>query len=100
MRRFRSICSVMALALVSGAARAEEVLVTSGYDPFLRGLGMAVVFTVIGLCLFGVAFIVMGKVIPFSIRKEIEEDHNTALAIVLGSVILGIAIIVAAAIHG
>jgi uncharacterized membrane protein YjfL (UPF0719 family) len=38
------------------------------------------------------------KVIPFSVRKEIEEDQNTALAIIMGSVILGLAIIIAASV--
>jgi uncharacterized membrane protein YjfL (UPF0719 family) len=42
----------------------------------------------------------MTKVAPFSVRKEIEEDQNTALAVLMGSVILGIAIIVAAAVQG
>ena len=32
--------------------------------------------------------------------KEIEEDQNTALAILIGSVILGLAIIISAAIGG
>ena len=58
------------------------------------------VFAGIGLIVFGVAFFLMVKVTPFSVRKEIEEDQNTALAIVIGAVILGIAQIIAAAIHG
>lgn len=58
------------------------------------------VFTAIGLLLFGLAFWIMDRVTPFSLRKELEEDHNTALAIVLASVIIGIALIVSAAIHG
>lgn len=60
----------------------------------------ALVFVLVGLVLFGVAVIIMNKVAPFSIRKEIEDDQNTALAIVMGSVIIGIAMIVSAAIHG
>lgn len=59
-----------------------------------------VVFSMIGLCVFLLAFFLIEKVTPFSIKKEIEEDQNTALGIVLGSMILGIAIIVAAAIGG
>ena len=58
------------------------------------------VFAGIGLAVFALAFFLMIKVTPFSIRKEIEEDQNTALAIIIGAVILGISIIVAAAIHG
>jgi uncharacterized membrane protein YjfL (UPF0719 family) len=63
-------------------------------------LGSSVVFVLLGLVFFGVAFWVMNKVAPFSIRKEIEEDQNVALGVVIGSVILGISVIVAAAIQG
>ena len=38
---------------------------------------------------------IIGKISPFSIRKEIEEDQNTALAVLLASIILGIATLVA-----
>jgi len=53
-------------------------------------------YTGIGVAVFFIAFVVMVKVIPFSVRKEIEEDQNTALAIIMGSVILGLALIIAA----
>ena len=59
-----------------------------------------VVFVVLGLIVFALAFLVIAKATPFSVRKEIEEDQNVALAIVIGAVILGSAIIIAAAIHG
>jgi putative membrane protein len=57
-------------------------------------------FSIIGLLLFSLAFWIMEKATPFSVRKEIEEDQNTALAIVIASVIIGIALIVSAAVHG
>lgn len=70
-------------------------------DPeFLNHFVAALVFAVLGLIFFALAFFIMGKVTPFSIRKEIEEDQNTALGIVMGSVILGIAIIIGMAIQG
>lgn len=59
-----------------------------------------VIFTVFGLLIFGVAYTIIVKATPFSIRKELEEDHNTAIAIVIASVIIGIALIIAAAIQG
>jgi uncharacterized membrane protein YjfL (UPF0719 family) len=59
-----------------------------------------IVFVVLGLIIFALAFLVIAKSTPFSVRKEIEEDHNVALAIVIASVILGTALIIAAAIHG
>mgnify|MGYP001161343116 CR=1 FL=1 len=52
----------------------------------------------VGLVLFGVGAWVMDKVTPFSIVKEIEEDQNTALAILMGCVFIGLAIIISAAI--
>ena len=57
------------------------------------------VFVLIGLIVFALAFVVITKVAPFSVRKEIEDDQNIALAIVIGSVILGSALIIAAAVH-
>ena len=57
-------------------------------------------FTLFGLIMFAIAFWIIVKVSPFSIRKEIEEDQNTSLAIIIGSVIIGIALIVSAAVHG
>ena len=58
------------------------------------------VFVVFGLIVFALAFLVIAKATPFSVRKEIEEDHNIALAIVIAAVILGSALIIAAAVHG
>ncbi|HET9524902.1 MAG TPA: DUF350 domain-containing protein [Pyrinomonadaceae bacterium] len=66
----------------------------------LQTVVTTVVFVVLGLIVFAIAFLVIGKSTPFSVRKEIEEDHNVALAIVIASVILGSALIIAAAIHG
>ncbi len=60
----------------------------------------SIVFSAIGMVFFGLTFWIATKVAPFSIRKEIEEDQNTALGIVLGSLIIGIALIVSAALHG
>jgi len=36
------------------------------------------------MIVFGIAFKIFVKLSPFSVRKEIEEDQNTALAIILG----------------
>jgi uncharacterized membrane protein YjfL (UPF0719 family) len=69
-------------------------------DPFARLVFTTVILTVVGLIFFAFAFWIIVKVSPFSIRKEIEEDQNTSLAIIIGSVIIGIALIVSAAVHG
>lgn len=53
-------------------------------------------YTGIGVGIFLAAFYLIVKITPFSIRKEIEEDQNTALGIVIGAVIIGLALIVSA----
>jgi uncharacterized membrane protein YjfL (UPF0719 family) len=54
------------------------------------------VYGLIGIGLFGVSFLVFSKLMPFSVRKEIEEDQNTALGIIIGSFMIGLAIVLAA----
>lgn len=69
-------------------------------EAFVKHFAHSIIYVLVGVVFFAVAFWIIQKVTPFSIRKEIEEDQNTALAIVIASVFLGIAIIIAAAIHG
>jgi uncharacterized membrane protein YjfL (UPF0719 family) len=59
-----------------------------------------VIFVTIGLVVFTVAFLIVVLVAPFSVKKEIEEDQNTSLAIIIGSIIIGLAMIISAAISG
>jgi len=59
-----------------------------------------IVFVAIGLVVFLLAFFLVVMLAPFSVKKEIEEDHNTSLAIIIGAMIIGIAMIISSAIHG
>ena len=70
------------------------------FRELLPVLVTTLLFVLLGLVVFALAYMVIDKVTPFSVRKELEEDHNVALAIVIASVILGTALIIAAAIHG
>jgi uncharacterized membrane protein YjfL (UPF0719 family) len=70
------------------------------WDQLERTLIVALAFALLGLVLFAAAFGIIVKITPFSIRKEIEEDQNTSLAILIAAVMIGISIIVAASIHG
>ena len=69
-------------------------------DHVINGIVYVVLFSLIGMAVFGLAFFVIAKVTPFSLRKEIEEDQNTALGVLIGSIMIGLSIIIAAAIHG
>lgn len=69
-------------------------------NQLLQQILVAAVFSVLGLLILGLVWFVLVKILPFSLRKEVEEDQNIALGIVLGALILGISLIIAAAIHG
>jgi putative membrane protein len=60
----------------------------------------AIIFAVIGLVVLALSIVLMSKLMPLPFWKEIEEDQNTALGIMVGSIVIGISIIIAAAIHG
>lgn len=69
------------------------------FEAILQPLLASVIFSFVGVVVFGVAFFIIVKATPFSIRKEIEEDQNTSLGIVIGSVIIGLALIISSAIR-
>lgn len=59
----------------------------------------ACVFALLGILIFIGAFALVDKLTPYHLWKEIVEDHNTALAILIGLMSLGMCIIIAAAVH-
>lgn len=58
------------------------------------------IYAGIGIGLFIVAFIILDLLTPGKLWEEIEQKQNTAVAIFAGSIAIGIAIIVAASVHG
>jgi uncharacterized membrane protein YjfL (UPF0719 family) len=59
----------------------------------------AVVYAILGILIFCISFIVVDKMTPYDLWKEIVENHNNALAIMVGAMSIGICIIIAAAVH-
>ncbi|MFO0572673.1 MAG: DUF350 domain-containing protein [Polyangia bacterium] len=59
----------------------------------------ALIFSSIGIVMFALAFLVIRKVMPFNVYKELEEDQNIALGILLASIMIGISIIISSAIR-
>ncbi len=89
-----------AIGRLGGVSLADDVPGSGRVLLDAQGIVAALAYAGIGVAVFAVAFWVMAKVIPFSVRKEIEEDQNTALGVIMGSVVIGLAIIIGAAIHG
>jgi uncharacterized membrane protein YjfL (UPF0719 family) len=65
----------------------------------LTNLLAAIVFAVLGIVVFAISFVVLDRITPYSLWREIVEKQNIALAILIGLVSLGLGVIIAAAIH-
>lgn len=65
----------------------------------LNNVVNAIVYAAIGIVIFAGAFLVIDKATPYNLWKEIVQEHNLALAILLGAMSLGICVIIAAAVH-
>ena len=59
----------------------------------------ALIYSVLGILIFVVFFVIIDRMTPYHLWKEIVQEHNMALAILVGAMSLGICIIIAAAIH-
>lgn len=59
----------------------------------------ALLYAVLGIVIFVVSFAVIDKMTPYALWKEIVEEKNVALAILVGAMSLGVSIIIAAAVH-
>jgi putative membrane protein len=59
----------------------------------------ALIYAVLGIFIFVVAFAIIDKLTPYHLWKEIVEDHNMALAILIGAMSIGMCIIIAMAIR-
>ncbi len=58
----------------------------------------ALIYAVVGILILIIAFVLVDRLTPGSLWKEIIEEKNTALAVMMGSISIGISIVIAAAI--
>ena len=59
----------------------------------------ALIFAVLGIVVFVVAFAILARLAPFDVWKEIVQEHNVAAAVLAGAVALGLCWIIAATMH-
>ena len=55
-------------------------------------------YVILGVVLLGLSWKVIEWLTPFSLRKEIEDDQNMAIAILIGSLFVSISILIGAVI--
>lgn len=60
----------------------------------------SLIYSILGVVVFWISFVIIDKLTPYELWVELVERKNLSLAIVVAAMCLGIAIIVAAAIHG
>lgn len=67
-------------------------------DDLMQHLVAALVYALLGIVIFVLAFVILDRLTPGSLWKEIIDEHNTALAVMMGAISIGLSIIIAAAI--
>ncbi|MBP9714764.1 MAG: DUF350 domain-containing protein [Sterolibacterium sp.] len=68
-------------------------------DINLHQLANSLIYSLLGVIIFWLSFVIIDKITPYDLWSEIVKEKNIALATVVAAMCLGIAIIVAAAIH-
>jgi len=66
----------------------------------LTNLQNSVVFSLLGVVIFWLCFVIIDKITPYQLWREVVEKNNLALAVIVAAMCIGIAMIIAAAIHG
>src|SRR6185312_9868721 len=66
----------------------EQPVNTANWGPIVN----SIVFSLIGLAIYVVGFIILDKVTPYHLWREINEKQNVALAILVGSIAIGLAL--------
>ena len=60
----------------------------------------SIVYALVGVVIFWLCFLLIDKITPTDLWREIVDKQNRALALVVAAMCLGISVIIAAAIHG
>ena len=66
----------------------------------LKPIINSVLFSLLGIAILLIGYLIIEKITPENTWKEIVQKNNVALAIVFGALIIGISMIISAAIHG
>jgi putative membrane protein len=68
------------------------------HAPLWRMILDATIFGVIGIVLLILGYYIWELVTPYNLRRELQENKNVAVAVVAASFVLGMAIVVGAAV--
>ena len=66
----------------------------------LKYIAASVLYSFIGIAILLICFVIVEKITPENLWKEIIEKRNNALAILAAAFMIAIAMIISSAIHG
>lgn len=72
---------------------------TNAFANLANNFAAALVFALLGVVMFIVAFMIFDRLTPGSLWKELLDDQNVALGNLMAGIAIALAIIIAAAIH-
>ena len=101
--KFRLVSSALTtLSLVPLAAHAADASAPTGWhaQTLAQAIGYMILFSAVGIIAAIAGYKLFDKCTPGDLHHEILQNKNTAAAIVAGSVILGVCMIIAAAMLG
>jgi uncharacterized membrane protein YjfL (UPF0719 family) len=102
MKTIRTIILFISLAAAPALLAADNTVVPATWraQTLLQAIGNVLLFAAIGIAAAIVGFKLFDHFTPGHLAREIVEHRNVAAAIVAGAVILGVSIIIAAAMLG
>lgn len=66
----------------------------------INSLANSIIFSFVGLVMLGLGFYIYDKITPWRLWKEVIDEQNIALAIIVAAMVLGISNIIASSITG
>lgn len=85
----QQLMSIFLSSLGGGASKMAQ-MATIKWESLLSSL----VYSLLGIVIFAIAYVVIELLTPFSLREELVEKQNVAIGVLLGCTMLGIAIII------
>jgi len=95
---FFTVTSLMAQKKDASAMVSRAKQNRGNLQNFLFEIISSIVYGLIGIILAVIGYKVFDLVTPFSLNKELAEDQNISIGIVVGAIIIGISIIISTAI--
>ena len=104
MRRFPLRIAVLSLLTAPLLQAAETTASLAPGDwhatTLLEAVALMVLFSALGIAMAVIGYKVFDKLTPGDLHREIIENRNVAAAILGGAIILGVCVIIAAAMLG